>query len=83
MVIGNDEIIERTSKSPRSKTAIKVSSFRDSRGFRIAAPVFRKARPKTDRPSCWSPFRTGELPENARATEEVARDKGESGDVCL
>lgn len=37
---------QRTSNKPRRRTAIKVSSFFDSAGFRMAALVFRNAFPK-------------------------------------
>lgn len=69
---------QRTSKSPSSSTAISVSSFFDSIGFRIAALVFRRARPKIVLPSCWSLRLEGEPPEMTSATDEVAKDRGDS-----
>ena len=47
----------------------------------MAALVFLSARPKIVRPSGWSLRRVGELPERTRATEEVAKESGESGMV--
>lgn len=72
---------QHTSNKPSRRTAINVSSFIDSAGFRIAALVFRSAFPKIDRPSCWSLRRMGELPEIINATDEVANDNGESAPV--
>ena len=69
--------VEHTSNKPRRSTAINVSSFIDSAGFRIAALVFFNAFPKVVRPSCWSLRLFGELPEIINATDEVANDKGE------
>ncbi len=81
--LGPGKLGQRTSNSPSSRTAINVSSFLDSTGCLIAALVFRSARPNIVRPSCWSFCFAGELPDMTSATEEVAKDKGESGVVFL
>lgn len=72
---------QRTSNRPRRRTAINVSSFLDSAGFRMAALVFCNAFPKMVRPSCWSLRLFGEFPEIINATDEVANDKGDSAAV--
>lgn len=77
------KVKQRTSNKPRRRTAINVSSFLDSSGFRMAALVFRNAFPKMVRPSCWSLRLVGEPPEIIKATDEVAKDKGESALVVV
>ena len=49
----------------------------------MAALVLRNAFPKMVRPSCWSLRLFGEFPDIAKATEEVANDKGDSALVLV
>lgn len=75
-------VAEMRSKRPRRRTAISVSSFKEATGSRIALLVFRRARPKMVRASCWDEGLLGAfLEEMARATEEVARAIGDSGEA--
>ena len=70
-----------TSKSPSNRTAINVSSFFDSVGLRMAALTFCSAFENIFCARCRSSFRFCGLPERTRATDEVARESGESGVV--